>query len=324
MSKGATADKTTGKARTKFFTDIGFTKSAESKSGDLELVGYASTWVEDRDLERVAPSAFDDTLEAYLEKNPIVLWQHDAGQPIGQITEAEVDEGGLKVKAVIHKPESGEERWAHTAYHKIRRGVAKTFSIGGFFERANRTAENIIEKVDLFEISVVSIPSNPDSMFAAAMKALNLPEDATDIGSDGVTPAVVKQMEQVLGAKQITDAELAHMDDEAKSVRYDELAAAYVKSGVVPPAYDEWEKVQEVVAEKPTLEALDAVAKFMDRLYGIRRPDAADVKAGRVLSKRNEDALAGVAERLKQSAVEVDTILAQVRRTAEDEGEAEE
>lgn len=59
--------------------DVPFTKAPtpDPETGDLILNGYASTWSMDRDEEMVAPDAFSKSLAPYLQKNPIILWQHN-------------------------------------------------------------------------------------------------------------------------------------------------------------------------------------------------------------------------------------------------------
>lgn len=159
--------------RVEFRADVQFEKAAPKGTGDLELAGYASTWGIDRDNERVDPLAFDGSLTAYMQRNPIVLWQHSSDQPIGRMTAAEVDATGLLVKATIPKPGDKEDGWKHTAYESIKNGTVRTFSIGGYMDREIKGGEWIITNVELMEVSVVSIPSNPDSLFSAAVKALD-------------------------------------------------------------------------------------------------------------------------------------------------------
>src|SRR6188472_1155753 len=149
--------------RAAFKVDFPFTKALpdDEKSrtaGDLILRGYASTWVEDRDGEFVDPSAFDKSLPLYLEKNPIVLWQHDQKMPIAKATEAMVDNNGLVFSALMHKPDAKQPDWAHHAYQSIKAGVVRTFSIGGFFEREFVMGRAVIKTIELMEVSVVSIP----------------------------------------------------------------------------------------------------------------------------------------------------------------------
>lgn len=144
----------------------------------LTIKGYASTWTEDRDGDTVARHAFDATLKSYLEDNPVLLLDHKRDQVLGQITKAATDDVGLAVEAFVPKPDADEEKWKITAYRDIKRGLRKALSIGGVFYRASeKSARNVIEKVDLFEISNIAVPSNPKSLFRViAEKGLSFME----------------------------------------------------------------------------------------------------------------------------------------------------
>lgn len=281
--------------REKFHVDFPFTKAATTESGDLEIVGYASTWVKDRDGERIDPKAFDDTIEAYLSKNPIVLWQHNHDCPLGRITKYEVDENGLKVWAIIPKPSEGEADWAHTAYSKIAAGIIKTFSIGGYFERELRPPADgdifdydlmdiVIVRVDLYETSCVSVPANPDSIFEAAMKAFGDSDPAAML--DERRRAALKQVEQLLGMKDLTDPELVSMSEEERAERFNLLMKGW--NGAI--AIDDY-RVVEALVEKGEFEKAKPLATALnDALYLPSGTEEA-AKAGRVLSKANQGKL---------------------------------
>lgn len=258
--------------REEFHVDIPFTKAVTTEKGDLELVGYASTWVKDRDGERIDPHAFDDTIETYLSKNPIVLWQHNHDCPLGTITAAEVDENGLKVTAIIPKPSEGEAAWAHTAYNKIAAGIVKTFSIGGYFERELRPPVDggmfdyelmdvVIVRVDLYETSCVSVPSNPDSIFEAAKKAFRDSDPAALL--DDRRRAALKQVEQLLGMKDVTDPELVGMSDAEREERFNVLIKGW--DGAV--GYDDFRVVEALVEQKRFEQAKPLATALNDSLY---------------------------------------------------------
>jgi HK97 family phage prohead protease len=238
--------------RAKFFADTPFVKSVADGSGDLILKGYASTWTLDRDQEYVERGAFDGTVEKFLQTNPILLWQHDLEKPIGVVKSMMVDDNGLDVECYVPRPDDREPDWAHLAYNKVKAGIVKTFSIGGFFQRVHKGAKRAIEKVDLFEVSVVSVPSNPDSIFAAAVKSI-------EGGSrPDLTTQHTSQMAQLLGMHPVTDPELAMMDSDEKYQRYEFLAEIYRKTGKMPPAFDAWEKVTNEKG-RPVFDRLDKV-----------------------------------------------------------------
>lgn len=292
--------------RQKFHADFVFTKAKEEESGDLVLVGYASTWGIDRDNERVDPRAFDDSLEKYLAKNPIVLYQHNPEWPIGNVISGEVDAYGLRVKALIPRPADGEAEWAHTAYQKIKAGILKTFSIGGYMDREVKGGEWVITRVELFEISVVAVPANPDSIFEAAVKALK----DLDTEARVLTETARRQMAQLTGAEPITDPDLITLDAEDRRRRYDELTALYEEAGQEPPEWG-WVDAAAAMAQDDPVAALNVVVENLKRVGG-----ATVLKAGRVLSKSNETKLRDAHEAIGQ-------VLAQVEQQPEVPEDAE-
>lgn len=160
-------------------------------SGGITIEGMASTDRVDRHGDVILPSAYEGTLETYMG-NPQILLQHDYDKPIGKCVEAEIRENGLWIKAEITEDEDG-------VIGKIERGLFGAFSVG-FFALAyeylydGRVVFNQdglvdgatwdefyasdlrrITKVDLVEVSVVSVPANPAALFdvsKAVRKAL--------------------------------------------------------------------------------------------------------------------------------------------------------
>jgi len=282
-------------SRFDFDVDIPFVKSAEldekgKPTGVLELRGYASTWVKDRDEEWIDPAAFDKSLEYYLAKNPIILWQHQADQAIGTMKGASVDQFGLDVVAHVPLPGDKAPAWKHHAYESIQRGIVRTFSIGGVFKKDFIMGRQVIQEIDLMEVSVVSIPSNPESIFEAVSKALS-----GDSRRPRVHPGHVKQMRQLVGIDEITDPELHMMSAAEKVARYEMIAAAYRKSGVMPPAIDEWIKLKPIVDAISAEDGKDALVGATDQIISFMRKAnagmAIDGKRGRTISAKNEDAL---------------------------------
>lgn len=177
-----------------FLLDTEIKSASLDTDGTLHLVGYASTYEQDRDREAVTPQALQNAVAGYL-RNPILLYDHDPRRPIGRITKAVVDHIGLHIEAEVPPPPAGTEAWHIKAYHDIRQGIVKTFSIGGLFKRL----KNMITGMDLCEISAVPIPANPSSLFAVVQKSFQLPPtgagrtaefDLTKLRTDAFSRAV--------------------------------------------------------------------------------------------------------------------------------------
>lgn len=310
--------------REEFFFSMPLTKAvgAESKTGDLELTGYASTWQLDRDGEMILPGAYEKSIEAYLDQNPIVLYQHNMDWPLGNVKSAIEDDNGLFVTVVIPQPPDGAADWHKTAFALIKGGVLRTFSVGGYFWREFTDSGMIlIREVELLELSVVSIPANAGSIFEAAQKSIKGQTQVT------LPEIAVAQMSQVLGATPITDPELLAMDDAGRTDREKYLAGLYRKAGLEAPTRDEFAAIEADSkrideAQDPDddwlLEQVMGLAKsttiFTQRLQGHADIDlgASAAKAGRVLSKANES-------KLREAATLINEIVSQVDRDDETE-----
>lgn len=130
----------------------------------IYIEGFASTDTVDRDNDIIPMSAWADpeATKNYL-KNPIVLGYHDRDKPVGTCEKLEVRDGGLFVKVKIVKSVNAE------VYSAVKNGILKTFSVGFSLmdlEYDQELDSFILTKVELKEISIVSIPCNPDATFA--------------------------------------------------------------------------------------------------------------------------------------------------------------
>lgn len=149
----------------------------EDEVKGVEIEGYASTKDKDRGHDIVDPQAFKNALDLYMT-NPIVLLQHNMEKPIGVVTEATIDDQGLYIKARITQ----DVDWVISA---IKNGVLRAFSIGykikdnQFLEEETsdgRNYANIIKDLELFEISVVSVPMNAYSLMKSIGDCFELKE----------------------------------------------------------------------------------------------------------------------------------------------------
>lgn len=144
----------------------------------IEIEWYASTKDKDRGHDIVDPQAFKSALDLYMT-NPIVLLQHDVEKPIGVVTEARIDESGLYIKARITQDVNG-------VISAIKNGVLRAFSIGykiksnEFLESekedGSRDYANVIKDLELFEISVVSVPMNAYSLMKSMQSCFEIKE----------------------------------------------------------------------------------------------------------------------------------------------------
>ncbi len=157
--------------------------SVRERPDGLVVSGYASTWGQDRDGDVLESGAFDESLPRYLDDNPVLLHHHHPERAIGLIRRAFTDAIGLKVVAWIPRPEPTDEPWRRQAFKDVRDGVTRGLSMAGNFWRGIGKSVNHIRRVDLCEVSVVSVPSAYGAALGskAAIRAAMRPENIEQI-----------------------------------------------------------------------------------------------------------------------------------------------
>jgi len=151
---------------------------ASIKTGDRIVVGYASSFDVDTDNTQITRQALEGAKDDLLSYST-VLFNHDVDRPIGKVIETDVDDVGLLVKVVISKEE--DEIWK-----KIEEGIINKFSIKGrAFDLSPIEGENQIlqiNKIELFEVSLVSVPANKEAYTIShwVAKSLNLKKDVEE------------------------------------------------------------------------------------------------------------------------------------------------
>lgn len=123
--------------------------------------GYASLFgVADLGKDVVMPGAFADSLKKREASAVRLLWQHDPATPIGRWLSIEEDRRGLRVRGKLNL---AVER-ARDIHALMREGAVDGLSIGFRVERARAerpTGLRRLEKLDLWEISIVTFPMLP-------------------------------------------------------------------------------------------------------------------------------------------------------------------
>lgn len=113
------------------------------------------------------------------KKNPIALWQHNASQPIGNWEDVRVEDGALVARLNMVKP--GVSSIADMLRGMVENRVLRAVSVG-FMPKAmepitdtkgNPTGGYRFTKSELLEISLVSVPANPEALSVA--KSMGVP-----------------------------------------------------------------------------------------------------------------------------------------------------
>lgn len=137
-----------------------------------EFEGYASTFGGEPDSygDIIAAGAFAESLAEHAAKGtmPKMFWQHDAREPIGKWTAAAEDGKGLLVSGQLNM---GVQR-AREAYELLKAGDIDGLSIGyrirsGGYVVDEETGTWTLTKLDLREVSIVSIGANENATIAA-------------------------------------------------------------------------------------------------------------------------------------------------------------
>lgn len=129
-------------------------------SGDLRFAGYAAIFErEDRGGDVIAPGAFADSLARHAAAGaPLpLLWQHDAGQPIGLVEGIGEDRRGLRVIARL-APRPGI---AARAAEALRLGRIDGLSFGYRVVDAEGERPRRLNRLDIVEVSLVAHPMQP-------------------------------------------------------------------------------------------------------------------------------------------------------------------
>jgi HK97 family phage prohead protease len=133
---------------------------AEIKEKDAEVfTAVASSEVEDRQGEVVIQSGWD--LKNF-KKNPILLYMHDHTKPIGKATRVWLDKATNKLMFKGFISEATDELRGYKQL--MADGILNSFSVGF---RPTEMDGNQITKSELFEISLVSVPANPEARLLA-------------------------------------------------------------------------------------------------------------------------------------------------------------
>ena len=145
----------------KSFNLIGEEIKSLTKGKKLKIAGYANTTSKDRTKDIIVPEAWVHGVKNF-RKNPVLLYQHNRSDAIGRVSKVTVDRNGLYIEAEI----SSAKQEIQTL---IKDGALKAFSVGFLPKKVSydrKTDTNFIKSLDLFEISVVSVPANQDSLFS--------------------------------------------------------------------------------------------------------------------------------------------------------------
>jgi len=122
----------------------------------MRFAGYAAVFDRpDGGGDVVRAGAFARSLKRGAQGVPL-LWQHDAGRPIGRIEYLREDKRGLRVIARLSEGRAGKEAAA-----LLKEGSVGGLSFGYRVREASGEAPRELRDLDLVEVSLVTMPMQP-------------------------------------------------------------------------------------------------------------------------------------------------------------------
>lgn len=198
-----------------------------------EFEGYASTFGGEPDSygDVIAPGAYADSLAAHKAAvtMPKMFWQHNPAEPIGRWLEMSEDSKGLYAKGKLNM----DVQRAREAYALLKAGDIDGLSIGYRIKKHSVDADTgiwTLEKLDLHEVSIVSIGAN-DSATISSVKAAKQHHDllAKLSAGDRLTEREFEQFLKGLGLSnsQAERAARVHLKGQRDSAEADDVTAFF-------------------------------------------------------------------------------------------------
>jgi len=200
------------------FKSIDFELKADEEQEGV-FTGYGSVFG-NKDLggDVIAKGAFDKTLDS--GRMPKMLWQHDPSQPIGVWKSMSVDERGLKAtgQLLLDIPQ------AKTVHSLLKAQAIDGLSIGyqtKDYEIAGKGEDRhrVLKEVDLWELSVVTFPMNPEANVTDAKQHLNSPREVEQLLRKCGVPGAFAKLVALYGYDEAMNRLNGHRegDDELKA-----------------------------------------------------------------------------------------------------------
>ena len=163
------------------------------KSGDLQLEGIASALSVDKDEEKMSEQALKMMVDD-IKRNGVNLFEnHEHGweNTLGRIYDADLVGQEVKVKINLDDPTTNPK--IPMLLNKMKRDIKLGLSVGGNvtsfkweFDKTLNKKIKVLDKVKIYEVSVVGIPSNSDSF-------LSLPHEIAKSMNENLSEKLKKQ-----------------------------------------------------------------------------------------------------------------------------------
>lgn len=178
------------------------------------ITGYASVFNEiDLANDVIKSGAFTASLN---ERTPVMLWNHNSDMVLGKWLEIREDKKGLFVKGQLCLDVEKSQEVYELLKNKSVTGLSIGFSIDKSAYDVN--GNRIIEKLSLFEISIVPIPCNEKAQITDVKSLSN-----------------IREIERFLKSKGLSNSEAKFVISKIKSEAHNEVLMLRLKS-----ALDKW------------------------------------------------------------------------------------
>lgn len=182
------------------------------------ITGYASVFGEiDLAGDAIKKGAFTSSLS---ERMPVMLWNHNSDIVLGKWLEVREDEKGLLVKGQLCLDIEKSQEVYELLKSKSVSGLSIGFSIDKSVYDSNGT--RIIEKLSLFEISIVSIPCNEKAQIIDVKSLSN-----------------IRDVERFLKSRGLSNTEAKFVISKIKSETHNEVLTLKLKT-----ALDKWDFIR--------------------------------------------------------------------------------
>lgn len=254
-------------------TASGLRHLPDASGGDRRLFeGWASLGGIDWQNEEILPDAFKKGAAEYLQKNPVLLWDHQRDKPIGRALSLTFSPEGVYLKGEIlryplspHRMEGSPSLalLCDEVWQSILLGTARGLSVRGaarsrqeaYSEGLGRVFRRVLE-VLLYEISVTPIQVHPGAKIVAAntlAKALDLAK-ALPIGKNKMPDLQELQKAYIAGLKAHAEQNGGVVPDDVADVHL-RVSKALQPAAPSSPVADEVKKGLDLEAENAELKA---------------------------------------------------------------------
>jgi len=157
-------------------------KVADDGRGFGSFEGMASVFSNrDRQGEVVLPGAFAKSLPRFISAGFLAV-SHDWSEPIGTIDEARETDRGLWVRGEFHStPKAQQARAIIRERIERRRQVAMSIGYNVILDSRGKNGDRLLKELELFEVSVVTVPANPEAAMIGAKHYRNLEQEMRNI-----------------------------------------------------------------------------------------------------------------------------------------------